>query len=300
MRRVGIDLGGTKIEGVVLDDAGSELRRKRISTPTTNDYADVLDAIRALVVELAGGDSEDSVIGVGTPGSCDRETGLMRYSNLTCMNGRPVEEDLKALFAQPLRLANDAKCFALSEACDGAGAGYAVVFGVIMGTGVGGGLIFDGRAHRGADGSGGEWGHNILDTDAPVCYCGQRGCVETLISGPGLVALHERLSGERVTTHELAARAKQGDAVALATQERFLDYFGRALATVINIVDPDAVVLGGGLSNLDCLYNEGAEHIERYLLNHQLRTPILRNRHGDSSGVRGAAQLWRVDELAGH
>ena len=296
--RIGIDLGGTKIEGVVLDRNGGELLRRRVDTRQAEGYWAILQSIERLVETLQAEVGCGCTVGIGTPGAISTVTGRMKNSNTVCLNGQPLLEDLQALLDRPLRIANDANCFALSEALDGAGKGYGVVFGVIMGTGVGGGIVFDGQLHHGRQHIGGEWGHNILELDGPNCYCGQRGCVEALISGPGLTADFRRNGGGgALTANEIVALAAQGDKLAEATVQRFLDRFGRALATVINILDPDAIVLGGGLSNVDRLYTEGRARMARYVFNDEFTTPILKNVHGDSSGVRGAAQLWRIDEM---
>lgn len=296
--RIGIDLGGTKTEGIVIDSDGIELLRKRVDTPQSEGYQAILNTVARLVESLETAPGKRCPVGIGTPGAISAVTGRMKNSNTVCLNGQPLFEDLQGLLNRPLRIANDANCFALSEALDGAGKGYNVVFGVIMGTGVGGGIVFNGQLHQGRQHIGGEWGHNILEWNGPDCYCGQKGCVETLISGPGLAADYHRHGGNRtLQANDIVALAAQGDVLAEAAMQRFLDRFGHALATVINILDPDAIVLGGGLSNIDRLYSEGCDNIARYVFNDQLTTPILKNIHGDSSGVRGAAQLWRCDQI---
>ena len=295
--RIGIDLGGTKIEGVVLDTCGNELLRKRVDTRQAEGYWAILQSIDRLVKTLEVEAGSQCTVGIGTPGAISALTGRMKNSNTVCLNGQPLFEDLQALLDRPLHIANDANCFALSEALDGAGQGYGVVFGVIMGTGVGGGIVFNGRLHQGHHHIGGEWGHNILDRRGPNCYCGQQGCVETLISGPGLAAdFHSHGGNRALIANDIATLAAQGDDLAEAAMQRFFDRFGRALATVVNILDPDAIILGGGLSNIDRLYTEGRARIAQYVFNDEFTTPILRNIHGDSSGVRGAAQLWRSDD----
>lgn len=296
--RIGIDLGGTKIEGVVLDEHGRELLRKRIDTLQSEGYQAILQKIHRLTMQLEADIGQTCTVGIGTPGAISAVTSRMKNSNTVCLNGQPLFEDLQTLLDRPLRIANDANCFALSEALDGAGQGQDVVFGVIMGTGVGGGIVFNGRLHQGLQHIAGEWGHNTLENDGPACYCGQRGCIETLISGTGLAADYRRQGGaDSVTAHAITTLAAQGDAVAELTMQRFLDRFGRALAMVINILDPDAIILGGGLSHIERLYTEGRERVAHYVFNDEFITPILKNRHGDSSGVRGAAQLWRCDEI---
>jgi len=296
--RIGIDLGGTKIEGVVLDTDGKELVRKRVDTQQSAGYWAILHTIMQLTRQLEVETGQQCPVGIGTPGAISAVSGKMKNSNTVCLNGQPLLEDLQGLLNRPLRIANDANCFALSEALDGAGKGYGVVFGVIMGTGVGGGIVLNGQLHQGRQHIGGEWGHNILERNGPDCYCGQKGCVETFISGPALAADYHRHGGNRaLQANDIVALAAQGDALAEAAMRRFLDRFGRALAMVINILDPDAIVLGGGLSNIERLYSEGRERVAHYVFNDQFNTPVLRNIHGDSSGVRGAAQLWQRDKI---
>ncbi|WP_292991813.1 ROK family protein [Nitrosomonas sp.] len=296
--RIGIDLGGTKTEGVVLDYDGRVLLRKRVATQQSAGYHAIMNTIVQLVRDLEVEVDAACSIGIGTPGAISAVTGAMKNSNTTCLNGQPLLEDLQALLDRPLRIANDANCFALSEALDGAGKGHNVVFGVIMGTGVGGGVVFNRQLHQGRQHISGEWGHNILELDGPGCYCGQNGCVETLISGPGLAADFYRHGGsDTLVASDVVALATQGDALAEAAMQRFFDRFGRALAMVVNILDPDVIVLGGGLSNVERLYSEGRERVAHYVFNDEFITPVLKNVHGDSSGVRGAAQLWCSSEF---
>jgi len=296
MKQIGIDLGGTKIEGVVLSGENRILVRKRIPTPLDNSgekaYLALIAAISTLIEQLEIDAGTRCRVGIGTPGTQSSLTGLMKNSNTVCLNGRPLLKDLEHHLAREIRLANDANCFALSEAKDGAGRNYASVFGIIMGTGVGGGIVINNRLHTGSMGIGGEWGHNQLLKDGPVCYCGRKGCVETLISGPGLSADYKRSAGAGANPSEIIKLAEQGDSIAIETIERFLAHFGRAVATVINILDPHAIVLGGGLSNLDILYDRGRQAIEPHIFSDSFTTPILKNHHGDSSGVLGAAYLW--------
>lgn len=297
--RIGVDLGGTKIEGVVMDARGEIRVRKRQPTPSADGYHAIVDAIVALVRQLEAEAGCHCRVGVGTPGVLSKRTGLVKNSNTVCLIGQPLGRDLEHRLERHIRVENDANCFVLSEAIDGAGRGYAVVFGVIMGTGVGGGIVVDGQLVTGANQIAGEWGHNVLDVDGPPCYCGRRGCVETFISGPGLARDYARHGGEAgVLPPEIVARAERGDAVAQSALERFLDRFGRALAMVINVVDPHAIVLGGGLSNIARLYDTGRESVARNVFSDALSTRLLRNQHGDSSGVRGAAQLWPADAAA--
>lgn len=293
MLRVGIDLGGTKTEGAVLDAKGNILHRERRPTPQAQGYAAILANIRDLALDLERRAGQDCTVGIGTPGAISSKTGFLKNSNTTCLNGRPLKQDLEKLLAREVRLENDANCFALSEAMDGAGHGYGVVFGVILGTGVGGGIIFHGHLHSGRQHIAGEWGHNVLEADGPPCYCGKRGCVETFLSGPGFVRDYQAAGGN--TTHDartIVQAASLGDASAEAAFQHYLDRFGRALSMVVNILDPDAIVLGGGLSNIIRLYTDGREKLALYSFNDELRTALLPHRHGDSSGVRGAAQLW--------
>ncbi|MEO5335927.1 MAG: ROK family protein [Magnetospirillum sp. WYHS-4] len=291
--RIGIDLGGTKIEGIALDGAGRELARRRIATPR-DDYAATVGAVCDLVLGVereAGCVPGSASVGVGIPGTVSPATGLVKNANSTWLIGKPLDRDLAAILGRPVRLANDANCFAVSEAADGAGAGKPVVFGVILGTGVGGGVVVDGRPLVGANAIAGEWGHNPLpwprDEERPglPCYCGRKGCIETFLSGPGL----ERDHGGGLSA---AGIARAGDAAAEAALARYEDRLARALATVINLIDPDAIVLGGGLSNLDRLYETVPRLWQDWVFSDRADTPLLRNLHGDSSGVRGAAWLW--------
>lgn len=297
MYRIGVDLGGTKTEGVVMDGAGNILARERRPTPQADGYEAILENIRGLVLELDQKAGQTCRVGVGTPGAISALTGCLKNSNTVCLNGKPVRDDLEKILARPVRIANDANCFALSEALDGAGRGDGVVFGVILGTGVGGGIVFHGKLHEGPQHIAGEWGHNVLEAGGPPCYCGKRGCVETFLSGPGLVLDYVTHGGDPAHgTHAIVARAAEGDAGAEGAMQRYLDRFGRALSAVINILDPDAVVLGGGMSNIARLYTEGRARVEHHVFNDELRTKILPHVHGDSSGVRGAAQLWSPTE----
>lgn len=297
MLRIGIDLGGTKTEGIVMDEAGKILLRERLATPQTDGYDAVLQNIYTLVRDLEKKTGRHGHVGIGTPGAISARTGRLKNSNTVCLNDKPIKDDLEKILARPIRIANDANCFALSEALDGAGKQYGAVFGVILGTGVGGGIVFHGKLHEGPQRIAGEWGHNVLEADGPPCYCGKRGCVETFLSGPGLVHDWRQHGGDAaLAAKDIVALAKQGDARAEATLQRYLDRFGRALAMVINILDPDAIVLGGGMSNISRLYTDGRDSVARHIFNDEQRTKILPNVHGDSSGVRGAAQLWAPAE----
>ena len=300
MVRIGIDLGGTKTEAAVLGGDGEFLLRRRVPTPP--GYIAKVEAIAALVQSLEADLGRSGAwVGVGHPGSHNPRTGLMRNANSTELNGRPLRADLEAALARPVRCANDANCFALSEAIDGAGANADSVFGVILGTGVGGGLVIGGRLVAGQDGNAGEWGHMGLpwpgadETPGPPCKCGKHGCVEAWCSGPALSADHHRHSGEILTGEDLAERAARGDAAALASLDRHAGRLARALANVVNLVDPDVIVLGGGLSNLPGLADTLQSRIKDWVFTDELTTKIRVNRHGDSSGVRGAAWLWPPD-----
>lgn len=297
--RIGIDLGGTKIEIAALADDGRELLRERVATPR-GDYGATVAAIRDLVQaaerKLGAGGTVASV-GVGIPGAESRVTGLIKNANSTWLIGRPLRADLAAALGRPVRIANDANCFALSEATDGAAAGAPVVFGVILGTGVGGGIVVGGEVLVGANAIAGEWGHNPLpgaEPFLPPCYCGRTGCVETFLSGPGLAADHRRATGTEISAEQIAARAAAGDAACAATLQRYEVRLARALAQVINILDPDVIVLGGGLSNLDRLYDRVPRLWGAQVFSDAVATRLVKNRHGDSSGVRGAAWLWHT------
>lgn len=294
MLRIGIDLGGTKTEGIVMSPSGEILERERRPTPRAEGYEAILASICELVRDLERRARQACQVGIGTPGAISTRTGALKNSNTVCMNGRPLHTDLSRQLNRPIRIANDANCFALSEAHDGAGAGMPVVFGVILGTGVGGGIVINGKLLDGLQHIGGEWGHNVLEADGPACYCGKHGCVETFLSGPGFEQRYRENGGDAST--DAAAIVARTDDIARDTTARYIDRFGRALATVINILDPHVVVLGGGLSNIERLYTDGRDAVARYVFNDELRTRIVRNQHGDSSGVRGAARLWDPGE----
>jgi fructokinase len=295
--RIGVDLGGTKIEVLALDAAGQEQYRKRVPTPQ-GDYDATLEAIATLVHEADDALHVRASVGVGTPGSISRATGLLRGANSVCLNGRPIREDLSRRLARSVRVTNDANCFALSEAVDGAGAGAEVVFGVILGTGVGAGVVVRGAVLDGPNGIAGEWGHNPLpwprDDERPgaSCFCGRRGCIETFLSGPGLARDHRVATGADVAPEAILASARAGDAACEATLARYEERLARALAHVINILDPDVIVLGGGLSNLDRLYASVPELWGPWVFSDRVDTRLARHVHGDASGVRGAAWLW--------
>lgn len=289
--RFGIDLGGTKTEIIALDENGNERLRERLETPR-HDYAATVAGIAGLVEAAERQLGQTGTVGVGIPGA-ERADGLIKNANSTWLNGRPLRRDLEARLSRPIRLANDANCFALSEATDGAGAGAEVVFGVILGTGVGGGIVVRGQVLAGANAIAGEWGHNPLpDQRQPPCYCGRCGCVETLLSGPGMRADHRAAGGADIDAQAIVAAADSGDAICQATLARYQERLARALAQVINILDPQVIVLGGGLSNIDSLYREVPRLWQTHVFSDTVTTRLVRNRHGDSSGVRGAAWLW--------
>ncbi|MGH6872432.1 MAG: ROK family protein [Rhizomicrobium sp.] len=299
--RLGVDLGGTKIEIVALDDSGAVLARERTATPR-DDYDAVIAAIAGLVHDIEAKLARRGSVGIAIPGTISTRTGLVKNANSTRLIGHPLDSDLAHRLERPVRVANDANCFALSEATDGAAAGKDVVFGIIAGTGVGGGVCVGGHVLAGAHGIAGEWGHNPLphpradELPGPTCYCGRTGCIEAWCSGPSLAREFAAATGRVLDAAAIAQAAASGDAEAARAMDRFLDRFARAIATLVNILDPDAVVLGGGLSNIEALTAELPGRVERYAFTAEAPPLIVRNRHGDSSGVRGAAWLWRTDE----
>jgi fructokinase len=301
--RIGIDLGGTKVEAIALDADGRELARRRRAVPAGAYEATirtVLDLVDGLESHLARRGS----VGVGIPGTISPASGLVKNANSTWLIGKPLDRDLGRALGRPVRLANDADCFAISEAIDGAAAGARIVFGVILGTGVGGGLVVDRRGLTGRNAIAGEWGHNPLpwpnddERPGPVCYCGRHGCIETFLSGPGLARDHRAAAAEDLSPPEIVSHAAAGDAAAAATLARYEDRLARGLATVLNIVDPEVVVLGGGLSHIERLYRNVAARWSRYVFSDRVDTRLVPPRHGDSSGVRGAAWLWPPDATA--
>lgn len=290
--RIGIDLGGTKIEGVVLDAAGDQvLRRERVPTDSARGYDHIVEAVAALVERLLAAHPDAASIGIGTPGAVSSRTGLMKNSNTTCLNGRDLPGDLARRLGRPLLVENDANCFALAEARRGAGRGGQLVFGVIMGTGVGGGLVIGGRLWSGPQHIAGEWGHHVIDAQGPPCYCGQRGCVESLMSGPAVERRYREVSGSAAAMPDIVVRSRAGEAAARHVFDEFIAHFGRAVANLVNILDPDVIVLGGGLSLIDELYDAGRDAVAQRVFNDELRTPIRRHQLGDSAGVIGAALL---------
>ena len=295
--RFGLDLGGTKIEGAVLDADGSVRLRRRVPTPR-GDYDKTVAAMVRLVAELEREAGGRGTVGVGMPGAISPATGMVKNANSTWLNGRPLREDLSRALGREVRVANDANCFALSEATDGAAAGADVVFGVILGTGTGGGVVVHGRVLSGANAIAGEWGHNPLpaprddERPGPACYCGRHGCVETFLSGPGLHRDYTGHGGDDIDAAAIVLRADAHEPLAVAVMWRYEDRLARALASVINILDPDVIVLGGGLSNIDRLYAAIPARWAPHIFSDRVATRLVRAMHGDSSGVRGAAWLW--------
>jgi len=301
--RLGIDLGGTKIEAALLDPQGEIVFRERSATPQ-GDYDGTIRAIGELVAGATAGRGVRPTVGVAIPGALSPQSGLVRNANSTWLNGRPFDRDLAAALGTPVRVANDANCFALSEATDGAGAGAGVMFGIIAGTGLGGGIVVQGKLLTGPHAIAGEWGHNPLPSPAaseqpgPRCYCGRHGCLETWLSGPALAADYAAFSGMFKSPPAIAAAALEGEHSAQQAMNRWLDRFARGLGGLINILDPDVIVVGGGLSNIPALYHRLPALIERHVFSDFVRTPLRRAVHGDSSGVRGAAWLWNPERGA--
>jgi len=297
MVRLGVDLGGTKIEIAALGAGGAVVYRTRIGTPA-GDYAATVAAV-ALLVDAAERElGESGSVGIATPGARSLSTGRIKNANSTCLNGQALKEDLEALLKREIRIENDANCLALSEASDGAARGERVVFGAILGTGVGGGIVIDGRVLTGANAIAGEWGHNALplpassDLPLPPCYCGKHGCIETYLSGPALAADHRRAGGDPIAAEEIAKRAQANDPRAAAALRRYEERLARSLASIVNILDPDVIVLGGGLSAIGSLYGNVPRLWRRHVFSDEVRTRLVPPMHGDSSGVRGAARLW--------
>ena len=295
--RIGIDLGGTKIEVIAIDNDGKTLLRHRLPTPN-GKYADILDAIAELIEFAEKKAGKTGSVGIASPGAESRATGLIKNSNSTALNGKSLRRDISEKLGRDVRIENDANCFALSEAVDGAAVGYKTVFGVIIGTGVGGGIVIDQKIVVGRNKIGGEWGHNPLpwannaETAGAVCHCGKASCIEYFLSGSGLALTYYLIANERITAEEVAASAVAGDSQSLKCIQIYVNRLARSLAAVINVLDPDIVVLGGGLSNITQLYSDLPQLVARYTFSDVIDTPIVRAVHGDSSGVRGAAWLW--------
>jgi fructokinase len=302
--RIGIDMGGTKIEGVALTEEGDEAARLRVATPR-GDYDATLATIVRVVHDLEAEVGARATVGVGIPGAISPATGLVKNSNSTWTIGRPLDRDLARALGRPVRMTNDANCFALSEAIDGAAAGAHGVFGVILGTGVGGGIVLGGRCLEGASRIAGEWGHNPLprmsDQERPgrLCYCGRRGCIETFLSGPGMAADHRAVTGETATSEQIVEQAAEGNAGALATLDRYVERLARALAVVVNLLDPDVIVLGGGVSNTPGLPERVQAALPPHVFSDEVVVRVARHVHGDASGVRGAAWLWGKGDAPG-
>jgi fructokinase len=296
--RIGVDWGGTKIEAIALSDAGAALVRKRIATPQ-HDYDACVAAVARLVVEIEATLGRTGTVGVGIPGAISPATGLVKNANSIWLNGRPLDADLERALGRPVRVENDANCLAVSEAVDGAGTGAAVVWAAVLGTGAGSGLAVQGRALAGRHRIAGEWGHNPLpwpgddERPGPRCYCGRRGCLETFVSGTGLAADHQRRTGQALDAEAIMSRMRAGDPDARRTYDLFLGRLGRGVAHVVNILDPDVIVLGGGLSDIDELYADLPARIAPFVFSDTFETPVRQCRHGPSSGVRGAAWLWK-------
>ncbi len=293
---IGIDLGGTKTESILLAPDNSILWRQRRPTPRADGYQATLTNLAEMIHEAAAKLSPETsyTIGIGIPGSIDNATGLVRNANSTCLIGQPLQKDLEHLIGHTIRIRNDADCFTLAECHSGSAHGYGLVFGVIMGTGCGGGLCIDEVVREGAHRIAGEWGHMVVAPNGAQCYCGKRGCIETLISGSGVETAYFRKYGKRLSMDEIVTEARLGEQQCRETFDRFLDDFGRCLGGLISILDPDAVVLGGGLSNIDELYTTGIERVRHYAFHDKLQTPILKNRLGDSAGVFGAAWIGQT------
>jgi fructokinase len=292
MFRFGIDLGGTKIEGIILDDSGKEVFRKRIDTEQEGGYRHILDRIAELYRDLAKAvQSGPHTFGIGTPGAVSPRTGQLKNSNTTCLNGQPFKADLESLLGRAILMQNDANCFAMAEALHGAGRGNKLVFGVIMGTGCGGGIVHKGEVIVGRQGIAGEWGHTSIAPDGPLCYCGKRGCVETYISGGGAEARYAEMFGARKPFRQITQDFYNGEPKAVKFMAAFFRNFGRGMANVIDVIDPDIVVLGGGVSNFDALYNQGVAEVAKFVFSDSLETPIVKHQLGDSAGVIGAALI---------
>lgn len=299
--QLGIDLGGTKIEIVALSASGEQVLRNRVPTPA-GDYQATVDAMVKLVTDSEKELGSQATVGIGIPGALSLATGMVKNANSTALNGNPLKEDLESRLAREVRMVNDANCFALSEAIDGAGAGCATVFGVILGTGCGGGVVVNQQVLTGINAIAGEWGHNPLpspqpdELPGPGCYCGRPCCVESWLSGPSFARSYERAGGEKILPKDIMERVRAGEQLANQVFDRYIDRLARSLAVVINIIDPDVIVLGGGMSNVKELYERTPDAFSNYVFSDRIDTRIVPNKHGDSSGVRGAAWLWPASD----
>lgn len=292
MFRIGIDLGGTKIEGIVLDKNGKEVFRKRVETERQNGYLHILNRLNELYADLRGSISaKPHTLGIGTPGAVSPRTGLIKNANTVCLNGQPLQVELERILGRKIAIQNDANCFAMAEALFGAGKGKKLVFGIIMGTGCGGGIVYKGEVFTGPQAIAGEWGHMSINPEGPLCYCGQSGCVESYISGGGLEARYAEQFGEKRTFKELVERYYENDPQVIGFMQAFFRNFGRAVANLIDVLDPDMIVIGGGVSNFDPLYTEGVAEVAKCVFSDSLETPIVENQLGDSAGVIGAALI---------
>ena len=294
--KIGIDLGGTKTEAILLDEHDKELFRKRQSTPKDNDYRIILESIHQLISDTVDhiSDASTYTIGIGIPGAINADTQLVHNANTTCLIGHPLQQDLEKMLGQPVGVENDANCFTLAESLWGAGKGYGFVFGVIMGTGCGGGICINGQIRQGRHGIAGEWGHFSVDPGGSRCYCGNRGCIETKISGSGVETAFLNIYHKRLTFQEIVQGYHKGDTQCTEAFFQFIDDYGRCLGGLISILDPDVVVLGGGLSNINALYTLGIEKVKQYAFHDNIQTPIVKNKLGDSAGVFGAAWIGAV------
>jgi len=292
---IGIDLGGTKTEIILINADNKEIFRKRIQTPVLSGYKAIINSVYNLIVDTACKvpSGHEYTIGMGIPGSIDAKTGFVQNANTTCLIGKPLQEDIENLLRRKIEIQNDANCFTLAEAISGAGEGYGIVFGVIMGTGCGGGICIDGSVRKGNHSISGEWGHFSVDPDGAECYCGNKGCIETKISGGGVESAYYIKYGNHLTMSDIVEGYRNGESTCLSTFECFLDDFGRCLGGLISILDPDIVVLGGGLSNIPELYTKGYKYITKYAFHGAIKTPVLKNKLGDSAGVFGAAWIGR-------
>ncbi len=297
MHKIGIDLGGTKIEGAILNHQNEIIFRKRISTEQEKGYTHILNRIKVLYNEMSSQiNHSPHTLGLGTPGTISHRTGLLKNSNTLCLNQKPILHDLEILLKRSLQIENDANCFTIAEALHGAGQNKKLIFGVIIGTGCGGGIVYKGEILRGLQSIAGEWGHSSIDPDGPLCYCGQKGCIETFISGSGLEKIHCKKLGYSISVQEMIQQYRTNDPNVVPIIKDFFYHFGRSLANLINILDPDIIVLGGGLSNIPELYTEGIAEVQKMVFSDSLETPIVQHHLGDSAGVIGAALIGNQND----